>query len=297
MQITKRHLGLDQLSSVPIWAGFCLSRPIVMGIVNVTPDSFSDGGDHFDPARAIEAGLQMHEDGAEIIDVGGESTRPGSQATDPEAERRRVLPVIRGLAHARCTVSVDTRNAATMRAALDAGASIVNDVSALTHDPEAASVVAMARCPVILMHMRGTPATMREHAHYGDVVAEVASELQDRVHAAERAGIEAASIALDPGIGFAKTAEQNAELIARVDRIATLGFPVVVGVSRKRSIAIWSQEAGGAKLLLGGSMAAGLVALSRGAHILRVHDVAQTVQAVRVWDVLTRTLAGTATQA
>ena len=268
------------------WAGLTLSRPLVMGILNVTPDSFSDGGEHLDPARAVEAGLQMHEDGADIIDVGGESTRPGSHPTDPDEERRRILPVIRGLAHAKCLVSVDTRNASTMHAALDAGAAIVNDVSALTHDGEAASVVAAAGCSVVLMHMRGTPATMRELAHYDDVAAEVARELLDRVHVADQAGIDPARIALDPGIGFAKTAEQNATLLAHLDRLAALGFPLVVGASRKRSVGTWSGEAGSPKQLMPGSIAAGLFALSRGAHILRVHDVAETVQAVRVWHAL-----------
>jgi dihydropteroate synthase len=271
------------------WAGLPLARPVVMGILNVTPDSFSDGGDHRDPARAIEVGLQMHEDGAAIIDVGGESTRPGSQPTDPAEERRRVLPVIRGLAQARCLVSIDTRNASTMRTALDAGAAIVNDISALAHDPAAARVVADAKCAVVLMHTRGTPATMHDLAHYDDVATDVARELLDRVRAAEQAGIDPARIALDPGIGFAKTSAQNAALVARLDRLAALGFPLVVGLSRKRVVGDLTRAIA-PKDRMPGSIAAGLFALSRGAHILRVHDVAETVQAVRVWDALTRAL-------
>ena len=257
----------------------------VMGVLNVTPDSFSDGGDHLDPAAAISAGLQMVEDGAAVLDIGGESTRPGSAAVSLEDEQARILPVVRGLRDAGVPLSIDTRNAATMRLALDAGATIVNDVSALRHDPASASVVAAHGCPVILMHMRGTPDTMTALAQYGDVATEVAAELAATVARAEAAGIGRARLALDPGIGFAKTGAQNVPLLRGLGQVAALGLPLVVGVSRKRFIG----ALGGRTLprdRAAGSLAAGLFALSRGARILRAHDVAATVEAVRVWHAL-----------
>ncbi len=267
------------------WAGLPSDRPLVMAILNATPDSFSDGGDHLDPAQAISAGLAMREAGADIIDIGGESTRPGAAPTPPAAEIARTEPIVRALAAAGCVVSIDSRNAATMQAALDAGAAIVNDVSALAHDPASAPLVAAAGCPVVLMHMRGTPATMASRAHYTDVVAEVAQELAGRVDAARAAGIAPGAIMLDPGIGFAKTPPQSAALLAGLPRLAALGYPILVGVSRKRVIG----ALGGAvapRDRFPGSIAAGLFALARGARILRVHDVAATVQAVRVWSAL-----------
>lgn len=267
------------------WAGLPADRPLVMAILNATPDSFSDGGDHFEPGRAVVAGLEMRSAGADIIDVGGESTRPGASAVDPGEEMRRILPVVRGLAAEGCKVSIDTRNAATMRAALDAGAAIVNDVSGLAHDADSAAVCAAAGCPVVLMHMRGTPATMTEFAQYDDVARDVAAELAARVAAAEAAGIARAAIALDPGIGFAKTATQNARLLADLPVLAALGFPLLVGVSRKRVIGALG-EVPVPKDRFPGSIAAGLFALARGARMLRVHDVAATVQAVRVWHAL-----------
>ncbi|EGO96656.1 dihydropteroate synthase, partial [Acidiphilium sp. PM] len=186
------------------WAGFDLARPLVMGILNATPDSFSGGGATQGPSALIETGLAMRAAGAAIIDVGGESTRPGAAVVPPDIEIARIVPVIGGLARDGVTVSVDTRNAATMRAALDAGARIVNDVSGLRHDPAAAPLVAAAACPVILMHMRGTPATMSAQAVYDDVVADVLAELAATRDAALAAGIAPAAIALDPGFGFAK---------------------------------------------------------------------------------------------
>ena len=260
-------------------------RPLVMGVLNVTPDSFSDGGDHLDPATAIAAGEQMVADGADILDIGGESTRPGSAAVTPAEEQARILPVIAGLRSAGVPLSVDTRNAATMAAALDAGATIVNDVSALRHDPAAAAVVARRGCPVILMHMRGTPATMTALTTYGDVAADVAAELAATVASAEAAGIARVQIALDPGIGFAKTGEQNLPLLRGLGHIAALGFPLVVGVSRKRFIGTLGGQAS-PRNRVAGSLAAALFALSRGARILRVHDVAATAEAVRVWHAL-----------
>ncbi len=230
----------------------------------------------------MAAGLAMHAAGADVVDVGGESTRPNAPPTPPEVERARVIPVIRALADAGAVVSVDTRNAETMRAALDAGARIVNDVSGLSHDPEAAAVVARSGCPLILMHMRGTPATMMGLARYSDVAADVTRELAQRVAVAETAGIARARIALDPGIGFAKGAAENIDVLARLGVLLNLGFPLVVGASRKAFIG----RLGGAEEAAErdpGSIAAALFATLHGASILRVHDVPGTVQAVRVW--------------
>jgi len=264
------------------WAGLSLDRPRIMGVLNVTPDSFSDGGRHFDPATAITAGLAMAAAGADIVDVGGESTRPRAQPTPPDQEQARILPVIRALAASGVRVSVDTRHAATMAAALDAGAAIVNDVSALTHDPAAASLVAARGCPVVLMHMRGTPADMPSHASYIDVVADVERELADRIAAATAAGISRDQIAIDPGIGFAKRAEHSIALLRRLPELAVLGRPIVVGASRKSFIGHLSGEPDPARRLPG-SLAAALFAVARGAAILRVHDVAETSQAINLW--------------
>ena len=269
----------------PTWAGLSLDRPRIMGVLNVTPDSFSDGGEYTDPQTAIAAGLAMVAAGADVIDVGGESTRPRSQPTSPDVEQARILPVIRGLASAGVRVSVDTRHAATMAAALDAGASIVNDVSALAFDPASAALVAVRGCPVVLMHMRGDPADMYAHAKYDDVVQDVRCELVERIAAAERAGVAHEQIAIDPGIGFAKKPAQSMELLRRLPELASLGYPILVGVSRKSFMASVTGEVD-PRRRLPGSLAAGLFALSRGAAILRVHDVAETVQAIRVWRAL-----------
>ncbi len=266
----------------PPWAGLPVDRPAVMGILNVTPDSFSDGGVHADAASAIAAGVAMAAAGAHIIDVGGESTRPGAQAVSPEVEQARLLPVIRGLAARGVRISVDTRNAATMAAALDAGAAIVNDISGLLRDPHAARLVAARACPVVLMHMRGDPRTMNAKANYQDVAVDVTNELADRVAAALRAGIAACRIAVDPGIGFAKTAYHNSELLTRLPVLLNLGRRVLIGVSRKAFIGKLS----GVELARErdpGSLAAGLYAVERGASILRAHDVAGTIHGLRVW--------------
>ena len=263
---------------LPDWAGLSLDHPRIMGILNVTPDSFSGAG----PRDAVEAGMAMADAGADIIDIGGESTRPGAAAVAPDVEQDRVIPVVRALAGAGLCISVDTRNASTMRAALDAGARIINDVSGLTHDPDAASLVAAYGCPVVLMHMRGTPDTMNAAATYGDVVAEVRAELTARVDAALAAGIAPGSIAIDPGIGFAKLARHSRAILRDLEAFTGLGYPVLVGVSRKSFIGALSGEAR-ADRRLGGSLAAAVFAALRGAKILRVHDVPETVQAFRVW--------------
>lgn len=278
--------------SPAIWAGLSLGRPRVMAILNITPDSFSDGGVYGGQATAVAAGMAMAEAGADIIDVGGESTRPGARLVAPEEEQARVLPVIGALAKQGARISIDTRNAATMAAALDAGAAIVNDVSALTHDPAAMSLVARRGCPVVLMHMRGTPESMNQHADYpSGVVNEVVAELRQRVLDAEAAGIAPAAIAVDPGIGFAKKPEQSVALLRNLASVAELGKAIVAGVSRKGFIGQISRQPDPASRFPG-SIAAGLFALSRGAHILRVHDVAQTIEAIRVWEALKGTREG-----
>jgi len=264
------------------WAGLTLSRPLVMGILNITPDSFSDGGKHFAVADAVAAGRRMLAEGADILDIGGESTRPGAAPVTPEQEIARVVPVIAALAAEGAVVSVDTRFAATMAAALNAGARIINDVSALTHDPAALPLVAARGCPVVLMHMRGTPATMNERAVYGDIAADVLAELLAARDAAMAAGVKAGNICLDPGLGFAKIGSQNVELLRATARLAATGHPVLVALSRKRFLGVLSGETDAAKRDPE-SLAAGLYAVSRGAHILRVHDVAGTVRALRVW--------------
>ncbi len=274
------HEELHRLTRpIPSWADLPGDRPAVMGVLNVTPDSFSDGGEHADP---VAAGLAMARAGADIIDVGGESTRPGALAVGPEVEQDRILPVIRGLAARGVRISVDTRNAATMAAALDAGAAIVNDISALTRDPAASRLIAARGCPVVLMHMRGEPATMNSAAQYSDVAVEVVEALAERVAAATRAGVDPARIAIDPGFGFAKTGRHNAELLTRLGLLLNLGRRILVGVSRKSFIGTLSGVAS-ARDRDAGSLAAGLYALARGASILRVHDVARTTQAARVW--------------
>jgi dihydropteroate synthase len=266
----------------PPWAGLPTGRPLVMGVINVTPDSFSDGGLHAATERAIAAGHAMAAAGADLVDVGGESTRPGAQPTPPAIEQARLLPVVRALAAVGIVVSADTRNAATMAAALDAGARIVNDVSALAYDPESLPTVIARRCPVVLMHMRGVPSTMQGLAHYDDVAVDVTGELAASLAAAAAAGIARANVALDPGIGFAKGPGHNEQLLARLPLLLNLGCRVLVGVSRKGFIGRLSGEAV-ARRRLPGSLAAGLAAALGGAAILRVHDVPETVQALAVW--------------
>ncbi|WP_237214815.1 dihydropteroate synthase [Falsiroseomonas oryziterrae] len=265
----------------PTFAGLPAGRPLVMGIVNVTPDSFSDGGRHLDARAAIAAGHAMLEAGADLLDIGGESTRPGADPVTAEEEQRRVIPVIRELAKA-ATVSADTRNAATMRAALDAGAEVINDVSALRHDPEAVRVLAAAECGVILMHMLGDdPRTMQDDIRYADVALDVAEFLAERVAWAEAQGIVRTRIALDPGIGFGKRLPENLALIQRLPLLLGLGCPVLLGASRKRFVGEISGVAE-APRRMAGSLGAAIAGARRGAAILRVHDVAETVQALAV---------------
>jgi dihydropteroate synthase len=264
------------------WANFNLERPLVMGILNVTPDSFSGHAHGLDRDAAIAAGLTMAAEGADIVDVGGESTRPGAAPVAPEVERQRVIPVIEALAAAKLCISVDTRNAGTMAAALRAGAQIINDVSALTHDAASTGVVAEGGCPVVLMHMRGAFATMYAKANYSDVAVEVRDEIAVLADAAMSAGVRPEKLAVDPGIGFAKRAEHSVAALRGLAEIAGLGYPVLVGASRKSFIGDVVDEPDPARRL-GGSIAAGLFALSQGASILRVHDVRETVQAIKLW--------------
>lgn len=267
------------------WAGFDLSRSLVMGIVNVTPDSFSDGGDHGSAEAAVAHGRRLWVEGADILDIGGESTRPGAAPVAAEVEIARVVPVIRALAADGAVISIDTRHAAVMKAAAEAGAHIINDVTALTGDPDSLSVAAATGLPVVLMHMQGEPQTMQDAPHYGDVTAEVVDWLSARIDAAVAAGIPPAKIAIDPGIGFGKDLSHNVDLLARTAALHALGCPLLIGVSRKRFIAGLSKGEA-PKDRVAGSIAAALHALGQGAHILRVHDVAATVQAVTVWQAL-----------
>ena len=265
-----------------IWAGVPLHRPLVMGILNATPDSFSDGGKHGTIEAAIAAGAAMRAAGADIIDIGGESTRPNAFPIPPEQEIARIAPVITALAAQGATISADTRNAATMAAALDAGAKIINDISGLKHDPKSAALVAARACPVVLMHMRGSPLTMNIQAGYTDVVEDVLKELTATRDAALAAGIHPKNIALDPGLGFAKLGAQNIALLRATARFAALGHPLLIGLSRKKFIGEAVAEPNPEKRGPG-SIAAGLYAIAQGAHILRVHDVPETVQALRIW--------------
>ncbi len=275
--------ALAPLTRRPLpFAGLPMDRPLVMGILNVTPDSFSNGGLHLDPGAAIAAGHAMLEAGADILDIGGESTRPGADPVTPEEEIARIRPVVRELAKA-AVVSIDTRHAATMQAALEEGAEIVNDVTALRQDARSVRVVQEARAPVVLMHMPVLdPRRMQAATGYEDVVLDVARFLRQRVETAEALGIPRGRIALDPGIGFGKTVEQNLMLLNRLPLLASIGCRILVGASRKRFVG----EVTGVERpadRLAGSVAVALAAAAAGASILRVHDVAETVQALRMW--------------
>lgn len=264
-----------------------LERPLVMGILNVTPDSFSDGGRYHGPERALARAVEMVEEGAELLDVGGESTRPRAAPVDPREELARVLPVLRLLkARLPVLVSVDTRRAEVARAALAEGAEIVNDVSALA-DPAMGEVVAEAEAGVVLMHMRGTPQTMQDDPRYGDVAGEVADELHASLERARAAGIEDGRVVLDPGIGFAKTAGHNLELLARLGELARLGRPLLLGPSRKAFI---GAVLGGvpAAERAAGTAAACVVGLLHGARLFRVHDVRMVRQALDVAEAIRR---------
>ena len=260
-------------------------RPLVMGILNVTPDSFSDGGAFLESNAAVRHGVALAEQGADLLDVGGESTRPGAAAVSAEEERHRVLPVIERLARVvRIPISIDTSKASVAARAIEAGASIINDVTALRSDPGMAQVARRGKTSVILMHMRGSPRTMQHHPRYGDVVEEVAAFLLDAAKRAEAAGISHGRILVDPGLGFGKTAGHNLKLLRALDRVVRLGYPVVIGPSRKSFI---GQTVGGeVHERLGGTLAAVAAAHRAGARMVRVHDVQPTVQFLRMLEAI-----------
>jgi dihydropteroate synthase len=251
-----------------------------MGVVNVTPDSFSDGGLHLDPVAAISAARRMVDEGAAIVDVGGESTRPGSTGVSAAEELRRVLPVLEELRSV--PVSIDTTKAEVARQALALGAELVNDVTALRGDPGMAELVAESGAYLCLMHMKGEPRTMQANPTYGDVAAEVASFLEERLRFAVAAGIEEERICLDPGIGFGKTVQQNFEVIRRLEVLTALGRPVVVGFSRKSSLGRILGNPGATTGPLSASLSAAVMAYERGATIIRAHDVREHVEALKV---------------
>ena len=275
------HAGSHRLS---------LARPLVMGIVNVTPDSFSDGGRLGDAQAAIRHALKLQEAGADILDVGGESTRPGAAAVPADEEMRRVLPVIEALASRGCVVSVDTMKPEVMQAALDAGAAMVNDVMAL-RAPGALDAVAASDAAVCLMHMQGEPQSMQQSPSYADVVGEVKQFLQDRVAACEVAGIGRERLVIDPGFGFGKTLEHNLALLSHLNRLAELGLPVLAGLSRKSILGTLTGRSVDEREFAG--IAAHLAAVTRGARLLRVHNVAAMRDALAIWNAVEEQQDGT----
>jgi len=258
-----------------------LSRPRVMGIVNVTPDSFSDGGQHADTRTALAHCEQLLTEGADILDIGGESTRPGAEPVRLADELARVLPVLEGALKLGCPVSVDTLKTEVMKQALAMGVDIINDVNALRASGAAEVVAAHPNCGVCLMHMRGAPKTMQQRTDYEDVVAEVSDFLRERFEALAAMGIASERIVFDPGIGFGKTVEQNIELLRRQRELLVLGRPLLLGWSRKSTLGAITGRSAGERLPA--SVAAALAAVQSGAHIVRVHDVAATVDALKVW--------------
>lgn len=264
-------------------AGLDMGQPQIMGILNVTPDSFSDGGQHHERSVATTAALRMQEQGASIIDIGGESTRPGADYVGIDTEIDRTAPVIAAIrAESRVPVSIDTRKAPVARAALDAGASLVNDVSGFCHDPALAPLSAEAQAPVCVMHAQGDPKTMQNDPQYDNVLLDVYDFLAGRIAALEAAGIPRSRIVTDPGIGFGKTLDHNLEILQNISLFHGLGCAVLLGASRKRFIGTIGNEPQ-ADARVPGSIAVGLAALAQGVQILRVHDVAETVQALRLW--------------
>jgi dihydropteroate synthase len=260
-----------------------LTRPLIMGILNVTPDSFSDGGKYSSTETAVEHALKMIEEGADIIDVGGESSRPGAEPVDAEEEIKRVLPVISQLRkQGKVPISVDTYKAVTAEAALGEGADIVNDISALRFDPNLAELAAGSRVPVILMHMLGVPRTMQANPTYEDCVAEIKQFFDVRIRFAMNAGIDKSKLIIDPGIGFGKRLSDNLDILADLREFRSFGLPVMIGASRKRFIGMLHHTGSPADHRLGGSIATAVTAVINGADIVRVHDIAETVEALKV---------------
>lgn len=259
------------------------SRPLVMGVVNVTPDSFSDGGRFLDPAAAAAHARRLIAEGADMLDIGGESTRPGAEPVSEHEEIARTAPVIAAIrADWSGPISIDTMKPAVARAAIQSGATIWNDVTALNYAPDSLATAAVLGCEVVLMHMQGEPRTMQANPHYEDVVSEVAVYLAERAGAALRAGVAREKIWIDPGIGFGKTLEHNLALLRNLDRLQALGFPVLLGVSRKRMVQAIDPTAAEATDRLGGSLAMALFGAQHGVRAVRVHDVRETVQALSV---------------
>ncbi|ARP91536.1 dihydropteroate synthase [Bordetella genomosp. 9] len=262
---------------------FDLERPLVMGIVNVTPDSFSDGGRHNDPDAAIAHARRLVEEGAHILDIGGESTRPGAAPVSEQDELARVLPLVEGLRDCGVPLSVDTFKPGVMRAVLDAGADMINDIHGF-RQPGAVEAVAASRCGLCVMHMKGEPGTMQDNPEYSDLLGEIGGFLHERAQALRAAGVDARRIVLDPGFGFGKTQEQNYELLRRLQSLQASGYPLLAGLSRKSMIG----HATGRDVSqrLAGSLAGALACVARGAAIVRVHDVAATVDALKVWQMV-----------
>lgn len=273
------------MGAAPSFAGLPLNQPRLMGVVNVTPDSFSDGGDFLDSSLAIKHGLKLSDDGADILDVGGESTRPGSAPVSIDEELERVIPVIEGLAGKGKLVSIDTRHAEVMRQAISAGAKIVNDVTALTGDPDSMGVCADAGVDVVIMHMQGEPQTMQDNPTYDDAASDIMAYLGERVTIMEAAGIGRDKIAVDPGIGFGKNLDHNLRVLSKLADYADINLPVLLGVSRKSFITKIDRDVP-PKDRIAGSVSAAIAGYMRGVRLFRVHDVAETRQALAVWDAI-----------
>ncbi|HWA51218.1 MAG TPA: dihydropteroate synthase [Dongiaceae bacterium] len=281
-----RAFAPGQLESLmaprPAWAGFDLTRPLIMGVLNVTPDSFSDGGDFAHAGAAIEHGRALLAAGADIIDVGGESTRPGAAPVSPEDEAARVLPVVRALSEAGATVSIDTRHAAVMDQAVKAGARIINDVTALTGDADSPRVAAQSGAAIVLRHMLGEPQTMQQDPRYADVTCDLIDYFTDRLSALAKLGIDRGRIAIDPGIGFGKTVAHNLQLIDELAAFHVFGCPLLLGASRKSFIGRLSRNEP-PKDRVAGTLAAHQAGWDRGVQIVRVHDVNESYQARAIW--------------
>jgi dihydropteroate synthase len=264
------------------------NKTAIMGILNVTPDSFSDGSRYLDTEKAVEHAMKMIKDGADIIDIGGESTRPGAEAIAPEEELRRVIPVIEVIAKkSRVPISIDTYKASVARRAIEAGASIVNDISGLLFDPGMACVVAEAGVPVVLMHIQGKPHDMQNKPVYADLLAEIRDYLKESMSIAEKAGIDRSRIIIDPGIGFGKTSDHNLQILNRLSEFEALKCPILIGVSRKTFIGMLLGGAGPSERLEG-TAAAVAIAVMNGANIVRVHDVKEMARVVRVAEAIKR---------
>jgi len=275
----------SQTPAIGSFAGLSLERTRIVGIINATPDSFSDGGEAFRAEDAITRGRCMLEEGADILDVGGESTRPGAVPVPVEEEMARVLPVVEALAAEGAIVSVDSRRAVVMKAALAVGARVTNDVTALTHDPDSIVVAADNGAHVILMHMQGEPGTMQDNPRYEDAAQEVHDFLVEQIMACEAANIPRVRIAVDPGIGFGKNLDHNLDILARLDLYRDIGCALMLGVSRKSFIGKITGEKD-PKSCVPGSLASALAGVRQGARLLRVHDVAETRQALNVWEAI-----------